>query len=83
MHRPSPAVGYERTFRTAIAKPGAQHGLAPEAEVQRWQRRFTPPWRRIGGGSRLDREMDALIPQRGLTLSDPAAGDARRPRLLA
>jgi len=44
-----------------VLKPGgrllfAEHGLAPEARVQRFQRRLGPVWGRIAGGCRLDRE---------------------------
>lgn len=61
----------------------AEHGLAPEPGVQRWQRRLTPFWRRLAGGCHLDREMDALIRDAGFIVSDLAAGYARGPRALA
>jgi ubiquinone/menaquinone biosynthesis C-methylase UbiE len=49
-----------------VLRPGGQllfveHGLAPEQNVQRWQHRLTPIWKRIGGGCHLDRPISALI----------------------
>ena len=38
-----------------------EHGLAPEANIQKWQRRLTPAWKRIGGGCNLDRNIEELI----------------------
>lgn len=58
----------------------AEHGLAPEPSVQRWQRRLTPAWRRIAGGCHLDRKMDALIEQAGFAIEHLATEYARGPR---
>jgi ubiquinone/menaquinone biosynthesis C-methylase UbiE len=49
-----------------VLRPGGElvfveHGLAPEPRVQRWQRRLTPVWRRVGGGCHLDRDIAALL----------------------
>lgn len=49
-----------------VLRPGgkllfAEHGLAPDAGVRRWQDRLTPVWRRIGGGCHLNRPIRALI----------------------
>jgi len=38
-----------------------EHGLAPEVHIQKWQRRLTPAWKRIGGGCNLDRNIEELI----------------------
>lgn len=71
-----------------VLRPGglllfAEHGLAPEAAVRRWQWRLTPAWRRIAGGCHLDRAMDALIDEAGFALDELAAGYARGPRPMA
>lgn len=68
-----------------VLKPGgtlhfAEHGLAPEPGVQRWQRRLTPGWRRIAGGCHLDRRIDALIREAGFSLDEIDTGYARGPR---
>ncbi len=49
-----------------VLKPGGQllfveHGLAPEEDVQKWQHRLTPFWKRIAGGCHLDRPIAQLI----------------------
>lgn len=61
----------------------AEHGLAPETGVQRWQRRLTPLWRRIGGGCHLDRKMDALIGEAGFSMAQLVTEYARGPRPMA
>lgn len=59
-----------------------EHGLAPEADVARWQRIITPAWRRIGGGCRLDRDVRAELRAAGFTLDDVSAHYGDSPRWL-
>jgi hypothetical protein len=61
----------------------AEHGLAPEPSVQRWQHRCTPLWKRIAGGCRLDRRIDALIREAGFRIADLSGEYARGPRLMS
>ena len=58
----------------------AEHGLAPELRVQRWQRRLNPLWNRIGGGCNLDRKMDALISAAGFAFTELITEYAKGPR---
>jgi ubiquinone/menaquinone biosynthesis C-methylase UbiE len=49
-----------------VLRPGgrllfAEHGLAPDESVRRWQDRLTPVWRRIGGGCHLNRPIRSMI----------------------
>jgi ubiquinone/menaquinone biosynthesis C-methylase UbiE len=49
-----------------VLRPGcrllfAEHGLAPDESVRRWQNRLTPVWRRIGGGCHLNRPIRSMI----------------------
>lgn len=49
-----------------VLKPGGvfvflEHGLAPEAGVQRWQRRLEPMQSAVMGGCHLTRDMAALV----------------------
>lgn len=43
----------------------AEHGLAPDDNVQRWQNLLTPVWRRIGGGCHLNRPIQTMIESSG------------------
>lgn len=61
----------------------AEHGLAPEPGVQRWQRRLNPLWNRIGGGCNLDRKMDALISTAGFAITGLVTEYAKGPRPLS
>ena len=38
-----------------------EHGLAPEPNIQKWQNRIAPFWKKIGGGCNLNRNIEALI----------------------
>ena len=56
-----------------VLRPGgllvfAEHGLAPDATVARWQRRLTPCWQHLAGGCHLDRRMDALLGAAGFRI---------------
>ena len=61
---PDPAAALAEARR--ILKPDGrllfvEHGLAPDRDVARTQRRIEPVWRRIAGGCRLCRDPVALI----------------------
>ena len=58
----------------------AEHGLAPDASVRRWQHRLNPLWRRVAGGCNLDRKMDALIASSGFRIVELGARYAKGPR---
>jgi ubiquinone/menaquinone biosynthesis C-methylase UbiE len=56
-----------------VLKPGGkllfcEHGVAPDAEVQRWQRRIEPVWKVIGGGCHLTREIPKLVAAAGFAI---------------
>jgi ubiquinone/menaquinone biosynthesis C-methylase UbiE len=49
-----------------VLKPGGrflylEHGLSEEPGVQLWQRRLTPLQKQLGGGCRLDVDIEALV----------------------
>ena len=57
-----------------VLRPGgslcfAEHGLAPDAQVARRQRQFSPLQQLAFGGCRLDRPIDQLILASGLVVS--------------
>jgi ubiquinone/menaquinone biosynthesis C-methylase UbiE len=47
----------------------AEHGLSPDPEVAKWQRRLTPLQRRIAGGCHLDRPIARLVEQAGFAVT--------------
>jgi ubiquinone/menaquinone biosynthesis C-methylase UbiE len=56
-----------------VLKPGGrllfcEHGAAPDADVQRWQRRIEPAWKVIGGGCHLTREIPMLVSSAGFAI---------------
>ena len=51
----------------------AEHGLAPDASVSRWQRRLEPYWRQLAGGCRLTRDVPELLREAGFQTSGGAA----------
>lgn len=61
----------------------AEHGLAPDEGVRRWQRRLNPLWRRVAGGCNLDRKVDELIAAAGFRLAGLETEYAKGPRLMS
>lgn len=58
-----------------------EHGLAPDPNAARWQRRLTPMWRRIGGNCHLDREVRRELVDAGFVVGGVTAefeGDGPR-----
>jgi SAM-dependent methyltransferase len=60
-----------------------EHGLAPDADVRKWQDRLTPLWRRCAGGCHLNRKIDDLVRAAGFTLRQLETGYARGLRPMA
>jgi len=59
-----PAAAMKEIYR--LLKPGGrfvfvEHGLAPDAEVVKWQKRFNGFTQKWGGGCHLDRDIDAIL----------------------
>ena len=58
-----------------VLKPGGtfhfvEHGLAPDDQVQRWQRRLDPLQQRLFGGCHLTRPILDLLTRAGFTVTD-------------
>lgn len=70
-----------------VLRPGgkllfAEHGLAPDAPVAKWQARLEPYWSRIAGGCHLTRDVPRLLADAGFS-ADMEAGYVAWPRSLA
>jgi len=56
-----------------VLKPGGrlifcEHGLAPDPDVVKWQRRIEPVWKRIAGGCHLTRPVTSAIEGAGFAV---------------
>jgi ubiquinone/menaquinone biosynthesis C-methylase UbiE len=60
-----------------------EHGLSPEAGIERWQHRITPAWRRVAGGCHLDRKIDELVRLAGFDLTNLQVEYAPGPRTMS
>lgn len=61
----------------------AEHGLAPEHGVRKWQNRLTPAWMKVAGGCHLNRPIDALIRSAGFEIEELNKGYLPGPRIMA
>ena len=66
-----PALGEMRR----VLKQGGQlifceHGSAPDVAVQRWQNRFNPIWKRLGGGCNLNLPIPFLLERAGFKIRE-------------
>ena len=43
----------------------AEHGLAPDPDVVKWQNRINPMWGKIAGGCNLNRNIPAILEESG------------------
>lgn len=69
---PDPLRALEGMLR--VLRPGgellfAEHGLAPDARVQRWQQRLNGPWSRLAGGCQLNRDIAGLLRGGGFSIA--------------
>ena len=70
-----------------VLRPGgrlifAEHGLAPDARVARWQNRITPVWRRLAGGCHVNRAIDKAIFGAGFSIGQLETGYLGFPRVM-
>jgi len=59
-----------RVLKAGGALHFVEHGLAPDAKVQRWQRRFEPVQKTVFGGCHLTRPTADLLTREGFTLTE-------------
>ncbi len=48
----------------------SEHGEAPDVDIQKWQRRVNPIWKRLAGGCNLNRKIPSLISSAGFLISE-------------
>lgn len=70
VHNPAKALSEARR----VLKPGGrllycEHGLAPDDEVAKWQRRVEPIWKRLAGGCHLSRPIATSIAAAGFRMA--------------
>ncbi|NGY06693.1 class I SAM-dependent methyltransferase [Solimonas terrae] len=78
------AVAALREMRRVLKPDGVllfcEHGLAPDADVRRWQDRLTPVWKPIAGGCHLNRDIPALLAAGGFETITIEADYLKGPR---
>ena len=60
-----------------------EHGLAPEKNIQKWQHRLTPGWKKIGGGCNLNRDIENLISTSGFQFKSLSKKYIKGPKIAA
>jgi ubiquinone/menaquinone biosynthesis C-methylase UbiE len=68
-----------RVLRPAGRLLFVEHGRAPQPNVCWWQDRLTPIWKRLGGGSHLNRAIKVLIADAGFRFERLDTGYMRGP----
>jgi ubiquinone/menaquinone biosynthesis C-methylase UbiE len=78
------AIGALHEMRRVLRRDGqlvfVEHGLAPEDNVQRWQHRLTPVWKKLGGGCHLNRPIRTLIEGAGFGIAHLETGYMKGPK---
>jgi ubiquinone/menaquinone biosynthesis C-methylase UbiE len=66
------ALSASKEMRRVLKPDGkmifCEHGLAPDADVAKWQTRIDPYWEKIAGGCHLNRDIPQLIHSAGFNI---------------
>jgi ubiquinone/menaquinone biosynthesis C-methylase UbiE len=63
-----------RVLKTGGKLVFCEHGLAPDQQVQKWQDRVNPFWKKVAGGCHLNRPIPEYIEQGGFTIQTLETG---------
>ena len=71
VHTPAAALAEARRVLTPTGRLlYCEHGLAPDGDIAKWQRRIEPVWTAIAGGCLLTRPIGSAIAAAGFTLGE-------------
>lgn len=71
VHTPAAVLAeVRRVLKPTGAFLYSEHGLSPDPDVRRWQRRIEPFWTPLAGGCHLTRPVTASIEAAGFTILD-------------
>ena len=73
-------VEMRRVLRPGGALHFVEHGRSPDAKVARWQDRLNPVQKRLFGGCHLNRPIDRLLENAGLTVAPLETFYAKGPK---
>ena len=74
VHTPAAALAQaRRVLKTGGRLLYCEHGLAPDPEVAKWQRRIEPLWKRVGGNCHLTRPISQAYEKAGFSVDRQGA----------
>jgi len=47
-----------------------EHGKAPDGNVEKWQHRLNPTWKKLAGGCNMHRDIPAILDESGFVIED-------------
>jgi len=59
----------------------SEHGLSPEENVQKWQARVNPFWKKLAGGCNINRDIPSLIRGAGFVIDELQTGYVKGPKI--
>lgn len=62
--------GMARVLRPSGKMIFCEHGMAPDANIHKWQNRLNPLWMKLAGGCHLNRDIPALLGAGGFDVQE-------------
>ncbi|MEK9650172.1 MAG: class I SAM-dependent methyltransferase [Gammaproteobacteria bacterium] len=60
-----------------------EHGLSPEKNIQKWQNRLTPHWKKLAGGCHMNRDIEEILQNAGFKFEKIKKKYIKGPKILA